>query len=161
MNIEILQPKPFDLVGSRVLIAGNAVGFEGHLTIKVSEGHDEVTAAATAGSLSIRQFQAAVDIPSDAAFKLSRLFVTVTDDSAGGPNPPTVTVPVLYGPMILPGYVGYWEHMVVSGETLSALANRYYEDSSKYPVIQAANQHVVADPNLIFPGQILRIPRDF
>ncbi|HEX2019844.1 MAG TPA: Gmad2 immunoglobulin-like domain-containing protein [Aurantimonas sp.] len=162
MNIEILQPKPFDLVGSPLLIAGNAVGFESHLTIHVSDGHDEVVASATAGSTSIRQFQASVSIPATAAFTLSRLFVTVTGDSGGedGVPPPSVTIPVLYGPMILPGFGGYWLHTVARGESLSALARRYYGHASRYPIIQEANQHVVADASLIFPGQVLRIPRE-
>ena len=163
MNIEIQQPQPFDLVGNTILIAGNAVGFESHLTIKVTEGHDEVTGAATAGAVAIRQFQASIDIPPDTAFKLNRLFVTLSDDSGGedGVEPPTAMVPVLYGPLILPGYTGYWNHEVVSGDTLSSLANHYYQDSAKWRVIHQANQHTVDNPNLIFPGQILRIPRDF
>ena len=58
MNITILQPQPFDLVGGAIMIAGNAVGFEGHLSVNVSEGHGEVTGSASAGAASIRQFQA-------------------------------------------------------------------------------------------------------
>ena len=162
MNIDIQQPQPFDLVGSTILIAGNAVGFESHLTITVTEGHDQVTGTATAGSTSIRQFQASIDIPPATAFQLSRLFVTLADDSGGGdgvPNPMAM-VPVLYGPLILPGYTGYFEHEVVSGNTLSSLATQYYGDSAKFTIIQQANQHVITDPNLIFIGQILRIPRN-
>ena len=162
MNIDIQQPQPFDLVGREILIAGNAVGFEAHLTIRVSEGHDEVTGAATVGSTSIRQFHASITIPENAAFQLNRLFVTLADDSGGeeGAPVPTVTVPVLYGPMILDGYLGYWQHEVAAGDTLSALAQRYYEDSSQWLPIQQANQHIVPDANLIFPGQVLRIPRN-
>jgi nucleoid-associated protein YgaU len=163
MNIEVQQPQPFDLVGSKILIAGNAVGFESHLSITVTEGHDQVVGAAHAGSTSIRQFQAEIDIPADVAFTLNRLFVTIADDSGGeeGAPIPMVTVPVLYGPMILDDYAGYWEHEVVSGDTLSALALRYYGDAAEYPVIHQANQHIVSDPDLIFPGQVLRIPRAF
>lgn len=162
MNIHIQQPQPFDLVSSEILIAGNAVAFEGQMSIKVTEGHDEVTGLATVGSLSIRQFQASISIPDTAAFQLNRLFVTLSDDTGGGEAPiPMVTVPVLYGPMILPGYMGYWEHDVVSGDTLSGLAQRYYEDASAWQPIFQANQHIVTDPDLIFPGQVLRIPRDF
>lgn len=162
MNIEIQQPQPFDLVGDTILIAGNAVGFESHLTIRVEEGHDEVVGAATAGSTSIRQFQASIDIPPETGFKLNRLFVTLADDSGGedGVAPPQATVSVLYGPLILPGYTGYFNHTVEPGDTLSALSNRYYGDGGKVSVIQQANQHIVTDPNLIFPGQVLRIPRN-
>jgi len=143
------------------MIAGNAVGFEGSLSINVSEGHGEVTGVASAGSTSIRQFQASIDIPDPAPFTLNRLFVTLADDSGGGEGPiPTVTVPVLYGPMILSGYLGYWEHEVVSGDTLSALANHYYGNSLEWTPIREANQHIVPNPDVIFPGQILRIPRN-
>jgi hypothetical protein len=37
-----------------------------------------------------------------------------------------VIVPVLFGPVILPGYTGYWEHKVVSGETLSSIAKELF-----------------------------------
>jgi nucleoid-associated protein YgaU len=164
MHIEIQQPQPFDLVDKEILISGNAAGFEGHLSIYVSEGHDEYTAAAKAGSMGMRQFQASITIPDNHSFKLSRLFVRVADDSGGeeGVEPPAVIIPVLFGPMILPGYTLYWEHKVVSGETLSAIARQYFEgDSSKWRVIQEANQHIVPDANMIFPGQVLRIPRIF
>ncbi len=163
MNIQIQQPQPFDLVSSEILIAGNAVAFEGQMTIRVSEGHDEFTGLATVGSLSIRQFQASITIPDTAAFQLNRLFVTLADDTGGGDGAPTpmVTVPVLYGPLILPGYMGFWEHEVVPGDTLSGLAQRYYEDASAWQPIFQANQHIIANPDVIFPGQILRIPRDF
>ncbi len=162
MNIHIQQPQPFDLVGSTILISGNGVGFESHLTITVTEGHDQVTGAATAGSTSWRQFQASIDIPPDTAFKLDRLYVTLADDSGGedGAPVPSAMVPVLYGPLILPGYTGYWEHTVVSGDSLSSLAVRYYSDSSMLTVIKQANQHMVTDPSLIFIGQTLRIPRN-
>ena len=162
MNIDIQQPQPFDLVDRTILISGNAVGFEGHLTITVGEGHDEVTGSATAGSTSIRQFQASITLPQNPAFKANRLFVTIADDSGGGDGAPipSVTVPVLYGPMILAGYTGDWEHVVVSGDTLSALAGRYYGDTAGWGPIQQANQHIISNPDLIFPGQVFRIPRN-
>ncbi len=163
MTIEILQPKPFDLVGSTILIAGNAVGFESHLTITVTEGHAEVTGAATAGSTQIRQFQAQIEVPDDTPFQLDRLFVVLSDDSGGNDEvpPPMAMVPVLFGPRILPGYSGYWMHTVAAGETLSAIAHQYYDDHSQHGAIQRANPQMVPDADLIFPGQELRIPRAF
>ncbi|MDD5393793.1 MAG: Gmad2 immunoglobulin-like domain-containing protein [Thiothrix sp.] len=164
MNIQIQQPQAFDLVGNTILISGNAVGFEGQLNIRVSEGHDEYTALAMAGSTSIRQFQASITIPANHAFKLNRLFVTVTDEGGEGDGvaAPSVTVPVLFGPMILAGYEGYWEHKVVAGETLSSIARHYFEgDTAKWTVIQHANQNTVTNPNTLRIGQMLRIPRNF
>ena len=159
MNIEILQPKPFDLVGRTIMIAGNAVGFESHLSISISEGHVEFSGAATAGAIALRQFQAVVEIPDNPNFQLDRLFVTVTDDSGGGEGPiPTVNVPVFYGPRILPSYVGYRNYTVAPGDTLTAISIAQYGDPGKVSVIQRANAHLISDPDLIFPGQGLRIP---
>ena len=159
MNIEILQPKPFDLVGRTIMIAGNAVGFESHLSISVSEGHVDFSGAATAGSIALRQFQATIKIPENPNFQLDRLFVTVTDDSAGGEGSiPIVHVPVFYGPRILEGYVGYRNYTVVSGDTLTAISTAQYGDPGQVSAIQRANAHLVSDPDVIFPGQNLRIP---
>ena len=50
-------------------------------------------------------------------------------------------------------------HVVVSGDTLSALAKRYYGKASLYMKIFEANRDILTDPNLIKVGQRLRIPR--
>ena len=49
-------------------------------------------------------------------------------------------------------------HDVVSGDTLSAIAKKYYGDANKYNVIFEANKPMLSDPNKIYPGQKLRIP---
>ena len=49
-------------------------------------------------------------------------------------------------------------HVVQSGDTLSAIAKEYLGDASKYPAIFEANRPMLTDPDLIFPGQVLRIP---
>lgn len=49
-------------------------------------------------------------------------------------------------------------HMVEKGDTLSDIANEVYGDPMKYPAIFEANKPMLKDPNLIYPGQVLRIP---
>ncbi|EGV35298.1 peptidoglycan-binding protein LysM [Neisseria weaveri] len=49
-------------------------------------------------------------------------------------------------------------HDVVSGDTLSAIAKKYYGDANKYMKIFEANKPMLSDPNKIYPGQKLRIP---
>ena len=49
-------------------------------------------------------------------------------------------------------------HTVVSGESLSKIAKKYYGDPMKYTVIFEANQPTLKDPDKIYPGQVLRIP---
>jgi len=49
-------------------------------------------------------------------------------------------------------------YTVKRGDSLSKIAKEYYGDVKKYPVIFEANRPMLEDPNLIYPGQVLRIP---
>jgi nucleoid-associated protein YgaU len=49
--------------------------------------------------------------------------------------------------------------LVQSGDTLWGIAERAYGNGSRYQEIFAANREVIEDPDLIFPGQKLRIPK--
>jgi LysM repeat protein len=48
---------------------------------------------------------------------------------------------------------------VKSGDSLSKIAKAYYGDPMKYPEIFEANKPMLSDPNKIYPGQVLRIPK--
>lgn len=50
-------------------------------------------------------------------------------------------------------------HDVAHGDTLSAIAKKYYGDANKYNAIFEANKPLLSDPNKIYPGQKLRIPK--
>jgi nucleoid-associated protein YgaU len=49
-------------------------------------------------------------------------------------------------------------YTVVRGDTLSKIAKQYYGDANKYPAIFEANKPMLKSPDLIYPGQMLRIP---
>lgn len=50
-------------------------------------------------------------------------------------------------------------HDVVRGDTLSAIAKKFYGNANKYPVIFEANRPMLSHPDKIYPGQKLRIPK--
>ena len=50
-------------------------------------------------------------------------------------------------------------YTVEKGDTLSKIAKEFYGDASKYPVIFEANTPMLKDADLIYPGQVLRIPQ--
>lgn len=52
--------------------------------------------------------------------------------------------------------IAYYE--IQKGDTLWAIASQHYGDGSKYNQIFEANREVIKDPDLIFPGQKIRIP---
>ena len=49
-------------------------------------------------------------------------------------------------------------YTVVAGDSLSKIAKRYYGDANKWPRIHEANRDQIKNPDLIHPGQRLRIP---
>ena len=49
-------------------------------------------------------------------------------------------------------------HVVKGGDTLWAIAKKYYGNGSQYTNIANANKDKIKNPNLIYPGQKLVIP---
>ncbi len=49
-------------------------------------------------------------------------------------------------------------YIIEKGDTLSKIAKQFYGDPNQYPLIFEANREVIRDPDLIFPGQKIRIP---
>ena len=51
-------------------------------------------------------------------------------------------------------------YTIVSGDTLSGIAKKYYGKANDYMRIFEANREVIKDPDKIFVGQKIRIPMD-
>jgi LysM repeat protein len=75
------------------------------------------------------------------------------------PRPAQPQIPT-QGTAKVPAYIA--EHTVISGETLSHVSLKYYGSAAKakYMAIYEANKALIGDnPNLIVPGQVLKIPK--
>lgn len=53
---------------------------------------------------------------------------------------------------------GERSYTVVRGDTLSDIAQAHYGKASRWKLIFDANRDLIDDPDLIHPGQVLRIP---
>lgn len=62
------------------------------------------------------------------------------------------------GPTAVESYDNTRYYVIQSGDTLSKIAQQFYGSATKYPRIFEANREVIKDPDLIFPGQKIRIP---
>lgn len=71
----------------------------------------------------------------------------ISEVKAEGVSAPTATVKAEY-------------YEIVAGDTLSAIAQKYYGKASAYMKIFEANKEVIKDPDKIFVGQKIRIPLD-
>ncbi|WP_374603393.1 LysM peptidoglycan-binding domain-containing protein [Arenimonas sp.] len=56
------------------------------------------------------------------------------------------------------GSQGVQVHTVVRGDTLSGIAKHYYGKAGMWPIIFEANRDKLDNPDLIHPGQELKIP---
>jgi nucleoid-associated protein YgaU len=68
--------------------------------------------------------------------------------------PPAEKLPAEAAPEVEAEY-----YTVAAGDSLSKIAKEVYGDAMKYPVIFEANKPMLKDPDKIFPGQVLRIPK--
>ncbi len=71
----------------------------------------------------------------------------VSEVKADGVSAPPQPAPVEY-------------YVIQKGDSLSAIAKRYYGNAKNYPRIFDANREVIKNPDLIYPGQKIRIPLD-
>jgi nucleoid-associated protein YgaU len=71
----------------------------------------------------------------------------VSEVKAGGVSAPPQQAQVEY-------------YVIQKGDTLSAIAKRCYGKANDYPRIFDANREVIKNPDLIYPGQKIRIPMD-
>ncbi len=69
----------------------------------------------------------------------------VSDVDASAINAPAMVEEVQY-------------YTIESGDTLSKIAKEFLGNAMDYPKIFEANREVIKDPNLIYPGQKIRIP---
>lgn len=86
----------------------------------------------------------------------------ITVATAAGTNAPSASSPSGLGPgssVAAPAANGGERiHEVAAGDTLSALAKRYYGNASEYQKIFQANRDQLNDPDKIKVGQRLKIP---
>ncbi len=157
--MKVLQPQPFDIVDQHVKVAGVGTGFEATIGLRVRDGnsHELVRSFVTAGGMGVLgNFQAALALPGVPV--TADGFVEVFD--AGGTETPAsmVVVPVVFGESLVEGYYGFALRTVEPGDTLSAIAHEAYGDASLFVRIFDANRNQLSDPNLVHPGQQLRVP---
>ncbi len=69
----------------------------------------------------------------------------VTEVKIDGLDAPEVVVEVEY-------------YTIVSGDSLSKIAKKFYGNAMDYPKLFEANKEVIKDPDLIYPGQKIRVP---
>ncbi|QBI20135.1 LysM peptidoglycan-binding domain-containing protein [Egibacter rhizosphaerae] len=160
-SFRVDQPQPNDLVDSPLLVAGMGGGFEATIDIRVLDGDGKVLVETfTTASNLISAWQETVNLPDD--LPAPRGVVEVAPSTGKDEPESRISVPVFFGPAIISDYRSYMLYVVQPGDTLSGIAasEQLYAGSGGEPIFEA-NRDILADPDLIHPGQVLRIPANF
>ena len=159
--ITVRQPRPYDLVDLPVMVCGVGTGFEGVIAARLRDGggNELVQVSISVGGTGIwGNYSATLDPGGVPAMPQGTLEVFESSPKDGS-DINKVIVPITFGRSLLDPYHGFAQHTVVAGDTLSAIAQHWYGAASQWPRVFEANRDQILDPNLIFPGQVLRIPQ--
>jgi nucleoid-associated protein YgaU len=160
-EISVRHPRPHDLVDDPVEIAGVGTGFEGtlqarlrnHAGAEIAQRHFNAGGTGIWGNFFFR-----IDVPSVPSRPRGTLEVFEFSAEDGTEINKRV-IPIVYGRALIDPFHGFTIHTVEPGDTLSAIAETFYGDASKFRIIFAANRNQLDDPDEIVPGQVLRIPQ--
>lgn len=161
LPISVRQPLAFDLVDNPVQVAGVGTGFEGVFAARVRDGNGTQLAQVTinAGGTGIwANYTASIDVGGVPSTPQGTLEV-FESSAKDGSDVNQVIVPITFGAALIDPYHGFSQETVQAGDTLSALAQRWYGDANLWPRLFEANRDQIVNPNLIYVGQVLRIPQ--
>jgi nucleoid-associated protein YgaU len=159
--IVVRHPRPHDLVDLPVAVAGVGTGFEGVIAARLRDanGAQLVQVSIHVGGTGIwGNYTASLDPGGVPATPQGTLEV-FESSAKDGSDVNKVVVPITFGPALIEPYHGFAQYIVQSGDTLSAIAESWYGDGDLWPRVFEANRDRIANPDVIFPGQVLRIPQ--
>ena len=159
--ISLRHPSSHDIVDDPIEVAGVGTGFEGTLQCRVRDnaGNEIAQRHFQAGGTGIwGNYFFRIDIPGIPANPRGTIEVYEISAKDGSEINKRVRR-IVFGRALVNPYQGFAVHTVHSGETLSSIADDFYGDPSKFTIIFEANRNVLDDPDVIFPGQELRIPQ--
>jgi hypothetical protein len=159
--ISLRHPRAHDIVDDPVEVAGVGTGFEGTLQARVrdSSGNELAQRSFEAGGTGVwGNFFFRIDVPGIPSRPRGSLEVFEFSANDGSEINKQV-VRLVFGRALVDPYHGFAVHTVQAGDTLSAIADQFYGDRARFTTIFEANRNVLDDPDVIFPGQELRIPQ--
>jgi nucleoid-associated protein YgaU len=160
--ITVRHPQPFDIVDDPVDVCGIGTGFEGTIdaVVRDAAGHElartHINAGLGNGALGNFSAEVAIGAVPGTAQGTLEVFEPAAED---GGDLHLVVVPITFGRALVDPYAGFLQYTVVDGDTLSKIALQFYGDANRWHRLFEANRHQVQDPNVIFTGQVLRVPQ--
>ena len=161
-SIVVHHPLPNNIVDDPIQICGISTTFEANLQIRALDNNGNQVVQqffTTRGSNGIwANFSVNLPLGTIPATTLGTLEVFEIS-AKDGSEINKVTIPIVFGRALIDPYIGFAQYTVVSGDTLSKIAQQFYNDSTLFSRIFDANRDQLSNPNQIVPGQVLRIPQ--
>ncbi|HKA04506.1 MAG TPA: LysM peptidoglycan-binding domain-containing protein [Acidimicrobiales bacterium] len=155
--IDVRHPVAGDIVTDQVNVAGFLNIGDSVAIISIRAEDDSELASTTVRSLDFGSGDFGVTLEVTPTTQTGNVVVSYSPDS----GLEAAVVPVTFGSTLFSGgYLGFFVHTVEPGDTLFDIAAANYGDGNRWPLLALVNRDIVADPNLIHPGQELRIPVD-
>ena len=158
-QIEVRQPRPHDVIGSTFTVAGFGTGFEATVLWRVLGrnasvlGEGRVQGVGSMGVLD--DFGHDVTLTTTGA-RAATVTLQVFGDDASGQHPPGPDLNEI--PLVLFSELQGWRlYEVVRGDNLTKIARDHGQNTTVADVF-AANRDLLDNPDLIKPGQVLRVP---
>ncbi|MDJ0355279.1 Gmad2 immunoglobulin-like domain-containing protein [Paenarthrobacter sp. PH39-S1] len=157
--IEVRQPRQNDLIGQEFVIAGFGTGFEAVVLWRVLDdngqplGNGNIQGAGSMGV--IHDFGNTVALGNTPARGTHVTLLVFGDDPSGihPPGPDLNIIPVT----LFTSLQGFKLYEVKSGDNLTKIAQQEGQNTTADDIFEA-NRDRITNPDLIFPGQVFRIP---
>jgi LysM repeat protein len=160
--ITVRQPRPHDIVDDPVGVCGVGTGFEGVISARVRDNNGRElrqTPIRVGGTGIWGNFEVRIDLPERLPTARGTLEVFEEAQDGSGRELNKVVVPIVFGPALVDPYHGFAQYTVESGDTLSSIAEQFLGDAQRWRAIFQANRDQIEDTDVIFPGQVLRVPQ--
>ena len=156
--IEVRQPSEHDVIGAIFTIAGFGTGFEATvlwwLVGQDVLGEGNIDGAGSMGVL--EDFGHDVSLDPSVSARGAHVTLQVFGDDPSGQHPPGPDLNEVHV-TLFSDLQGWKLHEVRPGDTLSAIARDEGQNTRAGDIFEA-NRDVLTDPDLIRPGQVLRVP---
>jgi nucleoid-associated protein YgaU len=157
--IEVRQPQPNDVIGKKFVIAGHGTGFEAVVRWKVLDSAGHTLGSGNiqgAGSMGvIRDFGNTVTLGTTSA-RGAHVTLQVFGDDPSGLHPPGPDLNIIHVTLFT-SLDGFKLYEVKGGDNLTRIAQQQGQNTTANDIFEA-NRDRISNPDLIFPGQVFRIP---
>ncbi|RMD71762.1 MAG: LysM peptidoglycan-binding domain-containing protein [Cyanobacteria bacterium J149] len=158
--IQIRQPQIYDIVNIPIKVCGVATGFEGVIQYRLrdEQGKELKASLFNVGSNGVfQEFLAEIPLETKPQSALGILEVFEINPGTGNEDH-KVVIPLVFGSVLINDYYGFSLYTVKVGDTLAKIAQQAYGEVNLSSKIFQANRDRLLNPNIVTPGQILRIP---